>query len=54
MFERCEDFLGMRMVCNKLQDVHRAADLGIALLGDVFPPEEAVCGTREPFIGSKF
>jgi len=27
MFERCEDFLGMRMVCNNLQDVHRAADL---------------------------
>ena len=27
MFERCEDFLGMRMVCNNLQDVLRAADL---------------------------
>lgn len=27
MFERCEDFLGMRMVCNNLQDVRRAADL---------------------------
>jgi len=27
MFERCEDFLGMRMVCNNLQDAFRAADL---------------------------
>jgi putative GTP pyrophosphokinase len=27
VFDNCEDFLGLRMVCNNLQDVFRAADL---------------------------